>query len=433
MKPTKGQELLAFIIEVQRYRGNRLSKLIKDNKNNTNIQKFLQYTYDTNEYVYNTTVDAISDYGVASLSNAELQYMYATLDKLRAKEIIGAEATRVTKSLVELYGIIAYSIFHRKIPNATLGKVTINKAIPGLITDFKVQKAKEIDWRYVRYPVRVETKYDGNFVVITNKGCYTRTGIPFYWPDIPLPFTGQIICEAIVGDGKLGDRSKVQGIITQSRRGTLTYGKAALVHFVALDYLTDEEAKTNVCTHTYEERLKKLQVLIKYLNLQFEQYSTDLKKVATPGYKPFSMTESIMADSKAEVQAQILTLNRAGYEGVVLKTLDSMYEFKRSRAWMRCKVANSADLVCVDYVVATKGKHAGLLKHLVCVGIVEGTQVQVNVGQGFSDNMRKKPRDYYVGYTIEVTYNEVTVNDSLSIPIFIERREKWDKQGGYNA
>jgi hypothetical protein len=412
---TKEQDKLnLFIHKVQNRSGNALASVIKQYANDIDIQLFLKYTYDTFHRVYYVTPTA--DY--IFNPTGEKVNLYAELDKLSTREVTGNKAQVIVDKLLAEFGIIAYSILNRKIPGTYIGPVTINKAIPGLIYIFKVQKAKDIDYKYVKYPVYVECKYDGNFIQIMNGRFHTRSGLAFDLPGIIVPKDIVVIAEAIIGQGKLGDRPAIQGRITKARKDNLSRTDVAGIRFVCFDSLTPTEVLEGVVSRPYNDRLTQLYKDIHRLN------SANIDTYAGTMFTP---VESIICNSTAEVKKHIIRLNREGYEGVVLKDPNHLYEFKRSRAWMRCKVANSVDLKCIGYAWASDGKYKGQLKHLVCAGKVEGTYVEVHVGQGFSDIDRKKGPDYYIGYTIELTYNEVSVNNRLNIPVFIGRREKWDK------
>lgn len=120
-------------------------------------------------------------------------------------------------------------------------------------------------------------------------------------------------------------------------------------------------------------------------------------------------------------QQQILQLlDRAlesGEEGLVLKTLDGLYEMKRSRLWCKIKKMHTVD-VKVGGWEAGKGKYEGKLGALIC----DYKGHRVDVGSGFSDEQRvdllkEMPE------MVEVKYQNVTNDGSLRFPIFIRVRD----------
>jgi DNA ligase-1 len=109
-----------------------------------------------------------------------------------------------------------------------------------------------------------------------------------------------------------------------------------------------------------------------------------------------------------------------GYEGIMVKDADSVYECKRSAAWAKIKPTDTYDLEVVGYEEGT-GKNAGKLGAL----IVEYKGFKVNVGSGYTDAMREEfwaDRNNLVGRVIEIEAQESTENQkgeqSLRFPIF---------------
>lgn len=109
-----------------------------------------------------------------------------------------------------------------------------------------------------------------------------------------------------------------------------------------------------------------------------------------------------------------------GYEGIMVKDVDSVYECKRSSAWAKIKPTDTYDLEVVGYEEGT-GKNAGKLGALV----VEYNGYRVNVGSGYTDAMREEfwaDRNALIGKTIEIEAQEATENlkgeQSLRFPIY---------------
>ena len=76
-----------------------------------------------------------------------------------------------------------------------------------------------------------------------------------------------------------------------------------------------------------------------------------------------------------------------GYEGIMIKSQDAPYECKRSSFWMKWKPVIEVSLEVVDVEEGT-GRNAGRLGALVCSGTDDGRDIRVNVGSGFSDELR---------------------------------------------
>ncbi|CAB5214935.1 CDC9 ATP-dependent DNA ligase [uncultured Caudovirales phage] len=113
-----------------------------------------------------------------------------------------------------------------------------------------------------------------------------------------------------------------------------------------------------------------------------------------------------------------------GYEGIMIKDPDAVYECKRSVAWLKQKPYIEVSLTVVDLEEGT-GKNLGRLGALVCEGVDDGKEIRVNVGSGLTDIDRDSfwtDRGSVVGNIVEVRADAVTQNQdgtySLRFPRF---------------
>ena len=131
-----------------------------------------------------------------------------------------------------------------------------------------------------------------------------------------------------------------------------------------------------------------------------------------------------------EGQNRFVELNKkavaGGYEGVMIKDLDSGYKNKRSHSWLKQKPFIEVTLEVVAVEEGT-GKNVGKLGALVCAGIDDGKDIRVNVGSGFTDDDRAAiwdARSHVIGNLVEVRADAVTQNQdtddtySLRFPRF---------------
>jgi DNA ligase-1 len=114
-----------------------------------------------------------------------------------------------------------------------------------------------------------------------------------------------------------------------------------------------------------------------------------------------------------------------GYEGIMIKDLDALYECKRSVAWLKLKPFIEVSLAVVDFEEGT-GRNASRLGAIICEGEDDGRRIHVNVGSGFSDASRDSywmDRSTIVGHVAEVRADAITQNQdgtySLRFPRFI--------------
>jgi len=118
----------------------------------------------------------------------------------------------------------------------------------------------------------------------------------------------------------------------------------------------------------------------------------------------------------------------AGYEGIMIKSVDAPYECRRSSFWMKWKPVMTVDLNIVGFEEGT-GRNAGRLGAIICEGTDNDRDIRVNVGSGLSDENRDEywhSRNDLVGRVIEVAADAVTQNQdgtySLRFPRFVRFR-----------
>jgi DNA ligase-1 len=118
----------------------------------------------------------------------------------------------------------------------------------------------------------------------------------------------------------------------------------------------------------------------------------------------------------------------AGFEGIMIKSVDAPYECKRSVSWLKMKPFIEVSLEITNVEEGT-GKNVGRLGALVCSGNDDGRDIGVNVGSGFTDNDRIEfwnNRDNLNRQIVEVRADAVTQNQdgtySLRFPRFLRFR-----------
>ena len=118
----------------------------------------------------------------------------------------------------------------------------------------------------------------------------------------------------------------------------------------------------------------------------------------------------------------------AGFEGIMIKSLDAPYECRRSTFWMKLKPTITVDLNIVGFEEGT-GRNQGRLGAIICEGDDNGRRINVNVGSGLSDANRDEywsARDQLLGNVVEVEADAVTQNQdgtySLRFPRFVRFR-----------
>jgi len=133
-------------------------------------------------------------------------------------------------------------------------------------------------------------------------------------------------------------------------------------------------------------------------------------------------------------QARFRQINQeavdGGYEGIMIKDLEAVYECKRSVAWLKLKPYIEVSLTVMAVEEGT-GRNVGKLGALICEGEDDGKRIRVNVGSGFTDSDRDSywsAREQVVGQIVEVRADAATKSQdseetwSLRFPRFLRFR-----------
>ena len=117
-----------------------------------------------------------------------------------------------------------------------------------------------------------------------------------------------------------------------------------------------------------------------------------------------------------------------GYEGIMIKDVDAVYESKRTHSWLKLKPFIEVTLEVTGVEQGT-GRNEGKLGALVCSGTDDGKHIVTNVGSGLTDKAREQywnSQDSLIGHLVEVRADAVTQNQdgtfSLRFPRFLRFR-----------
>jgi DNA ligase-1 len=281
---------------------------------------------------------------------------------------------------------------------------TINKVFPGLVPTFEVSLAQKFELKRIKdeLQVYVEPKLDGIrcFAIVENDEAklYARSG------KLITNFDNTIGSALVaLGDGCYDGELMGEDFIALMRQAYRKENVDQEGTYVALfDFLPLEEWRTNETIMTSKDRYHEL--ISRIDNCDKSIY-----------VKP---VERYLVDAKYD---EIMKLHNVfvknGYEGAMVKTVDSPYHFGRSYDIMKVKEFHDVDLV-IEGLDEGTGRHEGRLGAVVVD--YEGTEVKV--GSGFSDELRQVVWDDpngFIGRMIEVRYQEVTPDGSLRFPTFV--------------
>ena len=138
--------------------------------------------------------------------------------------------------------------------------------------------------------------------------------------------------------------------------------------------------------------------------------------------------------SEEDGQKQFADYNKLcidkGFEGIMVKPINGIYECKRSSLWLKVKPFIEVSLKVVDTEEGT-GRNVGKLGALIVEGKDMDKFIKTNVGSGLSDDNREefwRHKDKLIGQIVEVRADAITQNQdskdewSLRFPRFLRFR-----------
>lgn len=303
-----------------------------------------------------------------------------------------------------------------------LGDSSIEKVWPGLISSFEVSLAETIDWviedgklkptTLISYPCRLEPKWDGFRCVAVKSGgkvtMFARSGRVFERAKKIDSWLETHMQDGWVLDGELMAKEwNDTASIISSRKN---HKDDDTLQFHVFDCMTLESWKAHGETKPYSERLADIPTVLGKLD-----------ETVVPA-------QGKTVDNEADLLTYFDECVAKGYEGIMVKRLDTPYVFKRSDAVMKLKPIVSWDCVVVDVLPAKDGtKWEGM--HTILAVQVPGGGI-TRVGTGFSDEDREHlntERGELVGKACEVQGQPpLTEDGKIRFPRFMRWREEWD-------
>lgn len=219
------------------------------------------------------------------------------------------------------------------------------------------------------------------------------------------------VTEPVVFDGEIMSGS-FQDLMKQIHRKSDAQAQDAVLNLFDIVSLKDFEAGKS--KRTQAERSAKL---VAWKDL----WAEETPNITVVGQELVDLDSESGQQRYREINAQAIA---GGYEGIMLKDPAAGYECKRSVAWLKLKPFIEVTLEVTNVEEGT-GRNIDKLGALVCTGKDDGKQITVNVGSGFSDDLRDNiwaSRTSVIGQLVEVRADAVTQNQdgtySLRFPRF---------------
>jgi DNA ligase-1 len=403
-------------------------KVLTDNKDDLLLRDFLTMAFDPwknwGVAKYNRP-DPLP--GNTNHEDVELSTFMVLLEALNRRVVTGNKAREAVEVAMSQFDAVGQKWCERLLwRNLRCGvsATTINKIWPGSIVPFAVALAESLttvgvngDFKItdpVKYPVRVEAKLDGlRLIAVKNHGevsLFTRSGTPIE----TLPKIVQAIKDLkednIVLDGEVmgEDWNESASVVMSSKSkkddSTMRYHVFDIVDFTAWQ---QQVSKTH-----YRARLTDLQLTIG----------------DTEG-TPFRYVKATTVNDETELRQFYNECLTEGYEGVMLKRLDTPYQWKRTDAILKMKpVATEEGVIVGWHLSPEKTKRAGQFGGF---HVLTKNGVVTKVGGGYTDAQKKQIQaegpDNYIGRIAEVEHQPPFTNDGkLRFPVFSRFRDPSD-------
>lgn len=270
---------------------------------------------------------------------------------------------------------------------------------------FSVQLLKKWDGETLPARAAASPKIDGIRAVFVFAGdrfcCYSRNGntlnnVLHVAAELYRAFDGYCL------DGELISNGKWEDTMRDARSDEREDGASDL-YFAAFDCLTHEEIDARTCHRPLSERIALMEKLWPKKTLNSGMLVQ--RQVKTPDDVKKAMGEYLAA----------------GFEGAVIKDLDSFYAFRRTGDWTKAKLFETHDFRVVG-IEEGNGKFLGTFGKF----LVKGPKGKVSgVGSGITNKQRRefwKLGKKLIGKTLEVRVQGFSADGGLRFPTFVHLR-----------
>ena len=433
------QDLLGFVKKLNNTNSkNEKIEIIKSYKDNEFITKVLYYTY--NPFLkYNVTSKNCKK---NSDIKADIAYgnLFTLLEKLDKRELTGHDAIAACNAYADSldfgeevhnnpYKELFWCIIDKNLKTRT--DSSINKAIPGLVPEFKVALAQPYDKRAGK--VNFETqdwfasrKLDGvRCLAIVDDNCkcklFSRQGNQFETLDAVVVDIERF-CEHneltdVVFDGEIclmdeDGNEDFQGIMKQIKRKDHQIDNPMYKLF---DMIRGEEFRSQVGGEMLSHRLQELTACYNFM-------------IDSSTIEHVSILEQWPVTTDAHFQQLCTMASKGGWEGLMIRE-DVGYEGKRTNSLLKVKKFHDEEYVVNNLIMETHriiDSVTGLETEREMLGAVEIEHKGniVKVGSGWSQEQRIKYNENpeeLLGKTITVQYFEESQNKdgeySLRFPV----------------
>ena len=411
-----------------------------------NFLQGLKFCY--NPYVTFGVKQIPESIGIVDAENPYDEF-FELLGSLWRRKLTGHDARDAIAEMSERFDSDEWNLFLapilRRDMRSGISSTTVNKICKGTeheIPIFSCQLATNSEGRpEMKGTKRLEPKLDGVRVIMlvslldsgTYTTCYSRNGKVFenfkHIEDQVLANLSELLIapsktkhtssgalmQSFVFDGEVVGNS-FQELMRQARRKDNVAAEDSVFHIFDILPLADFNRG-----HWNAQLSKRIELL--------HAMESAIDKMPNVELLPHLQVDLDTHEGKSQIDRYAKDMVTAGFEGIMIKDLDSPYICKRSTSWMKWKPTITVDLEVIGLEEGT-GRNKDRLGALVCHGVDDGKEITVNAGSGFSDAERDslwEDRNLIFGRTVEIMADAITQNQdstySLRFPRFVRFRD----------
>lgn len=380
-------------------------EILTKHKDNEDLKKIFLWTYNPFVNYYIKKIPVPKTYGKRRIDDAVTE-LGSLLQDLNARTVTGHDASNEVLEFLQTFDKESAEFITKVISRdlrCNVTDTTANKIWKNLIPTFEVQLANTFDpEKPTAKEYYVSPKMDGlRGMYISGQGLFTRQGkriVGFSNLEAEL----EKVCYAHeIGavDGELYsteiDFEHIQGAVMRNKN--IREEDKEKIKFYVFALL--KNFKKQEVFETTKEMISEIENIFKKKRDYLVQVDQKLVKVA----------------DIEKVHDRYAAL---GYEGIMLRSVDVSYEFKRSKYLLKFKKFLEADFTVVGSFEG-KGKYQSGLGGIQVEGEFGGVKISSEVGSGFNDEQREEFwKNSLVGKKVEVKFQGVTPDGSLRFPVF---------------
>lgn len=381
-------------------------KILQTHKNNAILQRVFKYAYNPH---FNYYLRNLRSYNLSCDSGAQDNYeaMFDVLDLLKTRVHTGHSAVSYCTQFINKSSPSVGEVFLRILErdmNCGVQTATVNKIWPNNIVKFECMLAQK---GRPTFPCLAEEKYDGVRIIAFVHSAYvdffTRNGQQIELPKLEYELLKNKRQFPIVLDGELIgiNRQSCSGIVNKFIKKTARPDEEDNFIFNIFDGMSLVHWEQRF-SDVYNERKDFIWF---HFTLPSERYK---------------LVESRKVFNQEDIDTFYAEIIETGGEGLIIKREDHLYEWKRSKNWLKLKEENTIDLEVVE-VLPGVGKRADSIGSLLCVSSC--SRLSVRVGSGLTDvDILEMQENSPIGKIAEIKYNVISYNQNdESLSLFLPR------------